>query len=117
VRQAREEWKAHRQPRMSQLVHRLVFLDETGTITKMTCLRGRARRGVRLKATAPFGHWATQTFIDGLQCDGLTALWLIDQPMNRQILRHLCRDPARPNPAARRRGDPRQPRQSQERKS
>jgi hypothetical protein len=50
VRQAREEWKAHRQPRMREEAHRLVFLDETGTTTKMTRLRGRARRGARLKA-------------------------------------------------------------------
>jgi hypothetical protein len=73
VRQARDEWKVHRQPRMREGVHRLVFLDETGTTTKMTRLRGRARRGARLKAEAPFGHWATQTFIAGLRCDGLTA--------------------------------------------
>lgn len=70
---------------MHQEIHRLVFLDETGTTTKMTRLRGRARRGDRLKATAPFGHWATQTFIAGLRCDGLTAPWVVDQPMNRQI--------------------------------
>ena len=85
MRQAREEWKAHRQPRMGQQVHRLIFLDETGTTTKMTRLRGRARRGARLKATAPFGHWTTQTFIAGLRCDGLIAPWVIDHPMNRQI--------------------------------
>jgi transposase len=85
VRQARDEWKAHRQPHMREGVHRLVFLDETGTTTKMTRLRGRARRGVRLKADAPFGHWATQTFIAGLRCDGLTAPWVVDQPMNREI--------------------------------
>jgi len=85
VRQARDEWKVHRQPRMREAVHRLVFLDETGTTTKMTRLRGRARRGNRLKADAPFGHWATQTFIAGLRCDGLTAPWVIDQPMDRQI--------------------------------
>jgi transposase len=70
---------------MRERVHRLVFLDETSTTTKMTRLRGRARRGVRLKADAPFGHWATQTFIAGLRCDGLTAPWVIDQPMNRKI--------------------------------
>ena len=75
----------HRQPRMREGVHRLVFLDETGTTTKMTRLRGRARRGARLKAEAPFGHWATQTFIAGLRCDGLTAPWVVDQPMNREI--------------------------------
>ena len=70
---------------MREAIHRLVFLDETGTTTKMTRLRGRARRGARLKADAPFGHWATQTFIAGLRCDGLTAPWVVDQPMNRQI--------------------------------
>jgi transposase len=85
VRQAREEWKVHRLPRMREAVHRLVFLDETGTTTKMTRLRGRARRGARLKAVAPFGHWATQTFIAGLRCDGLIAPWVVDQPMNREI--------------------------------
>jgi hypothetical protein len=42
------------------------------------------RRGTRLKANAPFGHWATQTFIAGLRCDGLTAPWVIDHPMNRE---------------------------------
>ena len=70
---------------MREAAHRLIFLDETGTTTKLTRLRGRARRGTRLKANAPFGHWATQTFIAGLRCDGLTAPWVVDQPMNRQI--------------------------------
>ena len=84
VREARQVWKDVRQPRMSEEPHRLIFLDETGTTTKMTRLRGRARRGVRLKANAPFGHWKTQTFIAGLRCDGLTAPWVIDAPMNRE---------------------------------
>ena len=64
---------------------RLVFIDETGTTTKMTRLRGRARRGARLKMKAPFGHWGTQTFIAALRHDGLTAPWVIDGPMNRHI--------------------------------
>jgi transposase len=85
VRQARDEWKAHRQPRMREEAHRLVFLDETGTTTKMTRRRGRARIGMRLRAKAPFGHWGTQTFIAGLRCDGLTAPWVVDKPMNRAI--------------------------------
>ena len=83
--QARDEWRAQRQPAMRAQVHRLVFLDETGTTTKMTRLRGRARIGDRLRAKAPFGHWKTQTFIAGLRSDGLTAPWVIDQPMNRVI--------------------------------
>ena len=74
-----------RQPRMRQEPHRLVFVDETATTTKMTRLRGRARRGTRLRARAPFGHWGTQTFIAALRHDGLTAPWLIDRPMNRAI--------------------------------
>ena len=83
--QAREEWRAQRQPAMRAEVHRLVFLDETGTTTKMTRARGRARVGARLRAKAPFGHWTTQTFIAGLRSDGLTAPWVIDKPMNRVI--------------------------------
>lgn len=85
MRQARRDWKAHRQPRMREKTHRLVFLDETGTTTKMTRLRGRARVGARLRAKAPFGHWGTQTFIAGLRCDGLTAPWMVDKPMTRAI--------------------------------
>jgi len=65
--------------------HRLHFIDETATTTKMTRLRGRAPQGRRLKARAPFGHWKTQTFIAALRCDGLTAPWIIDQPMTKQI--------------------------------
>src|SRR4051812_5737217 len=44
----------------------------------MTRLRGRSRRGQRLRAAAPFGRWGTQTFIAGLRCDGLTAPWVVD---------------------------------------
>jgi transposase len=64
---------------------RLVFLDETATTTKMTRLRGRAKRGQRFKAKAPFGHWGAQTFIAALRCDGLTAPWIIKGAMNRTL--------------------------------
>ena len=65
--------------------HRLVFIDETGTTTKMTRLRGRCLKGQRLRSKAPFGHWKTQTFIAGLRCDAMTAPFVIDAPMNRRI--------------------------------
>ena len=65
--------------------HRLVFIDETGTTTKMTRLRGRCLKGQRLRSKAPFGHWKTQTFIAGLRCHGLTAPFVVDRPMNRCI--------------------------------
>ncbi len=65
--------------------HRLVFIDETGTTTKMTRLYGRCPKGQRLRSKAPFGHWKTQTFIAGLRCFGLTAPFVVDRPMNRRI--------------------------------
>ncbi len=64
--------------------HRLVFIDETSVTTKLTRLRGRAPKGERLKASAPFGRWKTQTFIAGLRCWGLTAPWVIDGAIDRQ---------------------------------
>jgi transposase len=85
VRQAREHWRTKGQPRMRQEPHRLVFLDETGTSTKMTRLRGLCLKGQRLYAKAPLGHWKTQTFVAGLRYCGLTAPWVIDGPMTRQI--------------------------------
>jgi transposase len=63
---------------------RLVFIDETSVNTKMTRLRGRARKGKRLKASAPFGKWGTQTFIAGLRHDALTAPWIIEGAMDRE---------------------------------
>ena len=47
--------------------HRLIFVDETGTTTKMTRLRGRSLKAERLNNMAPFGHWGTQTFVAGLK--------------------------------------------------
>lgn len=82
---ARAQWVGKRQPRMRREAHRLIFVDETGTTTKMTRLRGRDLKGRRLKAKAPFGHWKTQTFIAGLRQRGLTAPFVVDQPMNRRI--------------------------------
>jgi transposase len=85
VSQARRSWRVYRQPRLAEQPQRLVFIDETSTTTKMTRLRGRARRNLRLKAQAPFGHWKTQTFIAGLRHDSIVAPWVIDAPMNREI--------------------------------
>ncbi len=64
---------------------RLIFVDETGTNTKMTRLRGRSSKGERLNSKAPFGRWGTQTFIAGLKCDGLVAPFVVNAPMNRLI--------------------------------
>ena len=79
----RRDWIEVRQPRMRREPGRLVCLDETAVNTKMTRRRGRARRGQRLRAHAPFAKWGTQTFIAGLRADRLTAPWVIEGPINR----------------------------------
>ncbi len=45
---------------MRAMPHRLVFIDETSTSTKMTRLRGRAPVGERLPGAVAFGHWLTR---------------------------------------------------------
>jgi transposase len=76
-------WIHKRQPIMRGMPHRLAFIDETSTNTKLTRLRGRAPKGERLPGAAPFGHWHTQTFIAALRCHGLTAPWLIEGALDR----------------------------------
>jgi hypothetical protein len=77
--------------------HRLIFLDETGTTTKMTRLRSRCLKGDRLRSKTPFGHWKTQTFIAGLRCDALTAPSVIDAPMDRSIFATYVETQLAPN--------------------
>lgn len=47
----------------------------------MTRLYGRAPRGRRLLAQAPFGHWKTTTFVAALRRDGRGAPMVLDGPM------------------------------------
>ena len=78
-------WKTKRIPFMNRALERLVFIDETSTNTKLIKQTGWSPRGERLYDYAPLGHWQTQTFIAGLRCHGLTAPWVIDCPMNREL--------------------------------
>ena len=48
----------------------------------MTRRYGRSKRGKRLVAAAPHGHWKTTTFIGALRADGLTAPTVFDGPIN-----------------------------------
>ena len=77
--EARQRWR-HAQALLDST--RLVFIDETGTNTKMARLRGRAPRGERLVGKVPHGHWMTTTFVAGLRSTALTAPCVIDGPMN-----------------------------------
>jgi transposase len=84
VAEARQRWTED-QPSLDPA--RLVFIDETGTSTNMTRLRGRARRGARVVGRVPHGHWKITTFVAGLRCDAVTAPFVIDRPMNGVIFR------------------------------
>jgi transposase len=48
----------------------------------MTRLYGRAPRGKRLHAKAPYGHWKTMTFLAALRHDRIDAPCVIDGPIN-----------------------------------
>ena len=63
----------------------LVFLDETWASTNLTRRYGRSRRGQRLIAKVPHGHWKTTTFVAALRHDGLTAPWVVDGAMNDEL--------------------------------
>lgn len=82
VAQARAQWQSDQ---ASLDPGRLVFIDETGASTKMARLYGRALRGRRVIGRVPWGHWKTITFGAALRCDGLTAPFVIDCPMNADI--------------------------------
>jgi transposase len=63
-------------------IEHLVFIDETWTKTNMTRTHGWWRRGERLLAKVPHGHWQTTTFLAALRHDGITAPCVIDGPIN-----------------------------------
>jgi transposase len=48
----------------------------------MARTRGRARRGERLRASVPHGHWKTTTFVAGLRLSGMVAPMVLDGPIN-----------------------------------
>jgi transposase len=78
--QARRSAWLDQQPMLDP--RRLVFIDETWTKTNMTPTHGRCRRGQRLIARVPFGHWKTSTFVAALRSDAITAPAVLDGPIN-----------------------------------
>jgi len=51
----------------------------------MTRTHGRARRGERLHAKVPFGHWRTLTLLAALRHDRIDAPCVLDGPINGQL--------------------------------
>lgn len=58
-----------------------MFIDETGTSTKMARMYGRAHKGERCRAAVPHGHWKTTTFVGALRLSGVTAPMTLDGAM------------------------------------
>src|SRR5918992_720309 len=79
VAAARRAW---RQGQPALKPERLVFIDETWATTAMARRYGRARRGARVVAAVPHGHWKTTTFLAALRHDGLTAPCVFDGAIN-----------------------------------
>ncbi len=63
----------------------MVFIDETWAKTNMAPLRGWARKGERLRAKVPYGHWKTMTFIAALRSDRIDAPCVYDGPINGAV--------------------------------
>ena len=76
---AREVW---RQMQQGLNPGQLVFLDESGVKTNMARRCGRSKKGKRLVASIPHGHWKSLTFIAGLRADRIDAPWVLDRAMN-----------------------------------
>jgi transposase len=64
---------------------KLVFIDETGASTNLARKGGRCRRGRRLRAFIPHGHYKTVTLVAGLRLRGLTAAKAVDRPINAAL--------------------------------
>jgi transposase len=64
---------------------RLVFIDETGASTNLARKGGRCRRGRRLRASVPHGHYKTVTLVAGVRLRGLVAQKVFDRPINAAL--------------------------------
>ena len=52
---------------------RLIYLDESGATTTMTCTHGRAMRGERVVDEVPHGHWSVTTMMAAINLAGVCA--------------------------------------------
>ncbi|MGB8478577.1 MAG: IS630 family transposase [Acidobacteriaceae bacterium] len=64
---------------------RLIFLDESGVTTEMTCRYGRASGGQRVREPNPAGHWRTLTLLGAMSVEGLVATMTVEAPTDREV--------------------------------
>lgn len=65
--------------------------------TNMAPLRGWCDKGKRLRATAPYGHWKTLTFLAALRHDRIDAPCLFDGPINAESFTAYVREMLAPS--------------------
>ncbi len=87
VLKRREEWF---EGQLDLDPDRLVFIDETWASTNMARRHGRCRRGQRLRAGIPFGHWKTTTFTAGTAPDRHGCTLGARGADERRCVPHLC---------------------------
>jgi len=56
-----------------------------GASTNLARKSGRCRRGRRLRAAIPHGHYKTVTLVAGIRLSGLTATKVFDRPINAAL--------------------------------
>ena len=64
---------------------KLIFIDETGASSNLARKGGRCRRGRRLRAAIPHGHYKTVTLVAGLSLRGIKAQKVFDHPINAAL--------------------------------
>ena len=74
----------------------MIFLDESGAKTNLTRLCGRAPKGERVHASAPYGHWHTTTMISSIRLDGSTACMAIEGATDTEVFQTYVREVLRP---------------------
>jgi transposase len=82
VLKRRQEWFAGQ---LDLDPEKLVFIDETGASTNLARRSGRCRRGRRLHASVPHGHYKTVTLVAGVRLRGLVAQKVFDRPINAAL--------------------------------
>jgi len=88
IAQARARWENDQRKIPAA---KLVFIDETGTSTQMSRRYGRCAKKRRLIGKAPWGQWKTTTFVAALRSKGLTAVMVLDGPLNGESFRAWVR--------------------------
>lgn len=63
----------------------IVVLDESYATTQFTRLRGRSRRGVRLLARVPHGHWKLLTILAAIGVNGVVTAATVDAPTDADV--------------------------------